>query len=521
MSYYSASPSLGSFSDEILLKILGFMDSKDRFTMSQMSSRFNSLVHSCTSWDLDINGDCRNNLARFSSAVKIIKSLKMVHEFDHLYLDHDYDWLDEDDFYSFLKDHPEIKFLNLSEANAQTLGYIGYFCTDLKQFRTSLYMNSRTDFRVGFNNIDTLDLNIQHDCLEREGDNIWFIIRNLSALPKLRVLTLDGPALEEEIIDYTGIITKMETLETLALPSASGKIASKIIKACSKSLTSLFIANIKDADIYVLLDNCPNLTTVSLNGGCNISHTGYSALFKKLGRSLEFLDIIGSISNENEENENNSTFSEQDLEKLINSNPTKLTALTLQLNYKDHISSEGFIKLVRRHGKQLKFFDMSESHGLDNALLSAVVQNCPLVVQQGIWELGDWKIPSADLSGFLTDCGSCVKIIAVPKTCTDKNLDELAATCPKLHALDLSKCCHVSDEGLARFLENCKGLQTLDISDTELNETFIQETYPNLMINSFHEVWMDVWANSGFFSPFVVAGTLRMPGEEEEDQRTS
>ena len=490
ISNSSASPPLGGLSEEILLKILDSLSNKDKLTMCQVSSRFNNLVHSCTRWDLSLFGlDSSSKLSRFSSKVKIIKSLKMDYIIDIDYTgDDQFDpCLDEDDFYKLLKDHPEIKSLNLDNINSQALGYIGHFCTDLKYIRTILSKSGRSDFRVGFNRLETLVLNIEK--FDGQGETIWLLIKHILALPKLRILSLAGSALDDEIIGNMETFTKLETLESLSMPDVSGKVASEIIKACTRSLKSIEVDNIKDEDIFLLLDSCPDLRYVRLCDGCNISRIGYSALFRKLGRRLEYIDIVNS----DEDNEDHSRFTNQDLEELINSKPTVLRAVYLDLSFKDGISSEGFTKFVKKHGNQFRYLDLQGSQGLDAALLSAVVENCPLLVQQGVWELGDWNIPSGDFGKFLAVCGDHVKVLVVPKTCNNTDLDKVAASCPKLHALDVSKCEQVTDAGLARCLAKCRGLRHLQISDDLITkyETFIRELFPRLRINSFDEIWRE------------------------------
>ena len=135
--------------------------------MCLTSSKFTSLVHSCTSWDLyfeDEDEDNADKLARFSSAVKIIKSLKLSYNLDVDYDGPDsYDDLNEDDFYKFLRNHPEIKSMNLRQVNSEILGYIGHFCTDLRKLRLEMTATSRTSFRLGFNKLDTLVLQIAYN----------------------------------------------------------------------------------------------------------------------------------------------------------------------------------------------------------------------------------------------------------------------------------------------------------------------------------------------------------------------
>ena len=475
--------------------------------MCLTSSKFTSLVHSCTSWDLyfeDEDEDNADKLARFSSAVKIIKSLKLSYNLDVDYDGPDsYDDLNEDDFYKFLRNHPEIKSMNLRQVNSEILGYIGHFCTDLRKLRLEMTATSRTSFRLGFNKLDTLFLLIAYDPKRK---NIDFLLKHVSALPKLRVLILEeAEALfpEVEASDYWGInnnASKMRNLESLELITG-GAITTKIIKACSKSLRRIAVNNLIDADLDMLLDNCPNIISVSVLKHCGISHQGYSALFKQLGSRLECFKIKISNRVEHEEDFSPSAFTAQDLEELINSKPTQLTVVSLSLDYKDHITSKMFIRLIKEHGRQFKHLYLGGSNGLDTAVLSAIVENCPLVVEQGEWHIRNWNMRPADISKFVADCGASVKILTVPTYCTDKILDQLASNCPNLHALNLSKCDQVTDGGLAMFLVNCKGLRELDISETKLvkHETFIKETYPNLRIGRLDaSVWNDCGINTNF-----------------------
>ena len=441
------------------------------------SSKFLSLVQSCTSWDLKLRKDSASKLTRFSSAVRIIKSLKLNYRCDVDYVnDRDYK-LNEDDFYKFLRNHPEIKSMDLSEVNSETLSYIGHFCTDLRHLNVrSLCPSTRTSFRFGFNNLDSLSLFIVNDSVKKKK-NIELLIKHLSDLPKLRFLSLVFDiAFDYEVMENTDNFAEMKALEVLVLGRNTEAITPKIIKACTGSLRKISVGSIKDDELYTLLENCPNLRSAYLKD-LNISHQGYSVLFKQLGRQLEYLVIHKHKSCDG-------ALTSQDLEELISSEPTQLTALSLFLGRKDHISSEVFTKLIEKHGRQFKKLNLAGSYGLNADVLLAAVENCPLVVQQGEWLIRSFHIESADISQFVANCGASLKILYAPPTCNDRNLEELAASCPHLHALDLMGCKEVTDKGLARFLANCKGLRTLNILKTELvkHETFIKSTYPNIRI---------------------------------------
>ena len=446
--------------------------------MCLTSSKFTSLVQSCMKWDLTLGypEDCSSKLSKFSSTVKIINSLKMSFRFNFEYKKHNCS-LNEADFYRLLRNHPEIKSMDLAHVNSETLGYIGHFCTELKELKTGLTPTCRTNFRVGFDNLDTLDLNLSYNA--DQGQNFGLLIEHLSALPKLRRLILKNEDIAE--IDYETIastdntITKMEALETLDIRTPAA-VFSKIINTCSKSLKNIFVDFITDTELYALLDICPNLKTVALRQHCNVSYRGYSALFRKLGKSLEYIQV-----------EDEMNFTKRDLDELLISKPTQLTVVILSLDYKDHIPSELFIRLIKEHGRQFKHLNLGGSNGLDGAVLSAIIENCPLVVERGEWNLENYDVLPADISRFVADCGASLKILNVPKTFTDQNLDELAASCPNLHGLGLYWCDQVTEEGLGRFLTKCKGLRTLDIFETKLykHKTFIEATYPHLRIKRF------------------------------------
>ena len=468
----------GGGSERFVLPAKIYSTDYNRLNMCHTSSKFMALVHSCTSWDIELEDDSAGKLARFSSAVKIIKSLKLSYSFDVDYVNDSNDQLNEDDFYKFLRNHPEIKSLSLFRVNSETLSYIGYFCTDLRHLRIGLIPSSRTSFRLGFNNLDSLNLSILNNSIEKRK-NTEFLIKNLSALPRLRVLVLNFHiAFDYEVMENTDNVAKMKALEVLFLGNNTEAITLKIIKACSASLRKISFKSIKDDELFALLEHCPNLRSVALLKDLNISHQGYSVLFKQLGRQMEYFNI--------NVDKDDGAFTSQDLEELISSKPTQLTALSLRLDWEDHISSEGFIKLIEKHGRQFKHLYIRESFGLTAEVLLAAVENCPLVVQQGEWEIGSFNVEPADISVFVANCGASLKILSAPVACTDRNLEELAARCPNLHALDLSGCQEVTDAGLAGFLANCKGLRTLDILSTELVklETFIKVTYPNLRIGS-------------------------------------
>ena len=482
MEIHPTVPLLGGFSDEILLKILDLLSANDRFNMSSTNSKFNALVHNCTKWKLELHEDCSRKLKRFSSDVKVIKNFIMFYEFDVYYEKGDVDDLNEDDFYSFFKNHPEIVTLGLPWINSETLSYIGHFCRGLKTIDTLLYTSSRNDFRLGFDNLETLDLNIDD---ASDVKHICSLLKHVSALPALRVFLLceeNYPRIsDDDNPENLENLTEMVKLESLSTNNVSEVFVSKIIKACGKSLTSLIVNDILDDDIYVLTERCPNLIKFQ-SCSSTTSRAGYSALFRQFGRNLETLWIT--------QDDDDCFLMERDLRELINSKPNKLKNLCLNhMCCKNQISSAGYVKFIKKHGQQLDHLYLGESDGLDDSVLSAIVENCPQVVQNGIWNLCKWKI---DILGFVADYGASVQVLSVPETLTTKDLYEIAVCCPKLHALDIRGCCLFTRKGLKKFLAACKGLRTLGMTEAGLDKyDFIGGTYPNLKVSTSEDFWDD------------------------------
>ena len=365
---------LGGLPDELLMKVLEILNSKDRFTMCQVSSRFKTLVHSCKGWSLNPERESSSTLARFSNTINIIKNLNISHGFADFGDDSLPSQLSSEDFYKLFKKHPEIKYLDLSKIDTETLNYLGYFCNGLTHLRTEIFSESRAAFRIGFGSLEVLDLTVDTET----GRNYkWFLVKEISALAKLRVLRLKNFGLwMKEDTEEIETLPKMELLESLEMVHVNKQFAKELVKLCSSNLVNVLVEYIGDDEFYYLIENCPKLKSVGLGYDCGVSDAAVAVMFKKLGKQLEYIHI-------NEGQESGMRRTDLDLSDLLKSKPTKLRAITLDLgpNNIDDDKMESLLKLIMYYGGQLEWLILW-GYGLDDEVLESAVRNCPLLKHQ-------------------------------------------------------------------------------------------------------------------------------------------
>ena len=409
---------LGDLSVEILMKILDSLSNKDKFTMCQVSSRFNTLVHSCTRWDLDLGEDSSGKLARFSITVKIIKNLKLIYRsYFSPRQEVRHGGLTEEDFFAFFKMHPEVEYLYLNTINSETLSYIAHFCTGLKRLDSNLYSKVSSEFKLGFGNLETLDLSVdvhpdsyKADKTEKDAHYLqaYVACKNIASLSKLRILKLNV-GYTEEGEQFLEQWPQMELLQSLEIDISSESITSKMVRSCSTNLSNVFVEIISSEDLHILVNNCPNLTSVGIK--CSeISHEGFAALFSKLGKQLQYLHLAETNLNE------------QDMKALIHADATQLKALDLDFDDNHHVRSEVFVNLIQKYGGQLDRLNIWGNEGLNDAVLYAVIDKCPSIVEQGVWKIDWWNITGTGLSKLISECRSSIRTVIMPNRLGRVNL---------------------------------------------------------------------------------------------------
>ena len=453
----SSTSLLGGLSVEILMKILDYLSNKDKFIMCQVSSGYNILVHKCTRWDLDLREDASSRLSRFSSTVNVIKKLKMTNSsYTRRHEEVKDGDLTSEDFYDFFKMHPELEYLYFNAIDSETLSYIAHWCTGLKVLKTTLYSKVSSEFKLGFKSLETLYLSVYiMDKSSSEAENAHLIIKQIASLPKLQILKLDMGYLGVTQLSKRHFVEqwpKMKLLQSLELNISAESITSKMIKSCPRILANVYVEGISDADFHILIDNCPNLKSVGIKYG-DISHEGYAALFAKLGKQLQYLHLAEA------------NFREEDMKALIQADATHLKALDLDFDTRDyhHVRSKVFVNLIQKYGGQLDRLNIWGSDGADDVVVSAVLDKCPSVVEQGIWKIDTWNITRPGVSKLISECGPSIRSVRMPSGCSDKDLKKLATNCPNLHTLGLGyNYSGVTTNGLIKAIEKCTGWNFLN-----------------------------------------------------------
>ena len=291
----------------------------------------------------------------------------MNYEFDEDYLGDGQETLNAEALYSLFKGHPEIVDLELSQINTEALGYIAHFCTGLKKLKSSC-RPTRVEFKLGFQNLEMLDLALSAGYLgshsAKDASKLYLTLQNITALPNLKCLRLDADRVPN--VQSKNLMSKMQSLESLELPFGclSRSLQAELIISCGRILSNIYIDSIEDADLHTLLENCPRLTSIGFE--CHeISHDGFAALFRKLGKQLEYLHIMDA------------NFNDVDLKELMNSQPTKLRALDLGFDQEIQVTSEVAIEFIKKYGGQLKRLTLIRCGALNDAVLSAITEHCP------------------------------------------------------------------------------------------------------------------------------------------------
>ena len=402
--------------------MLDNLSSKDRFNFCLVNTRFTSLVHSFARFRLDLR-------EKYLKYISLVLQISIESQAD-------------DEFNGLFKQHADVKSLDLQNSNSETLNYISQFCPGLEHLKIKLYTTYMTDLEKGFGNLEKLELVFD---LKTQNKYNCAVIKNITALPKLRVLKIENYYLED-IIGFEKW-SKMEKLESLEMMYVSQSFAYKMIKCSSKTLTNILVKNINDTNLNILLDNCPNLTSVGFHT-CEISQDGFRLFFKMIGRQLEYLHL------------KETEFTCQDFIEILNLKSTNLKAFDLGYYYTNEITSQTLINFLEQYGGQLKRLNLDENSGLTDEVLSVAVEKCPFLIQQGEWNLDGWESVTPDgLSNFMKTVGTSLKVFTAPFNCfNDGQLEELANNCPNLHSLEMTGYDIEDVAALARNLGKFRGI---------------------------------------------------------------
>ena len=331
-----------------------------------------------------------------------------------------------EEFFGLLKLQPQVRaqrleYINLvGSENHQTklLLYIAQFCQNLTFLQVVLENSSILIFKEGFSALETLDL-------EFAGFNSWSIIstaqakskrnfvsstmKHVTALPKLRILKIQQ--VDSEIDDDVTWGT-MLNLESLELKKVSETFVKKILRCCPEGLTNLLVCSLHDsADIQFMMDKLPNLKSVGFHH-CTFAEDKLSLFLAKFARQVQYLYF------------NSANFKSVHLDQL-----TDLASPSLQAF--DHTDIDinalepNIERFVQQYGAQLKrlYFYYHEqpfdeiTSMLDDEFLELVLDNCPLLVEQGEWDLSGWNLLTYDgFYNFIDRTGPKLKMFIPPRT---------------------------------------------------------------------------------------------------------
>ena len=333
---------------------------------------------------------------------------------------------DHKEFYGLLKLQPQVRnlkheYLNtLDGENNQTmlLLYMAQFCQNLTCLQWKLENSSIISFKEGFSALETLDL-------EFSEFNSWSIIttaqaktkrhfvsstmKHVTALPKLRILKIQR--IDSEIDDEVTWET-LQNLVSLELKKVSETFVKKILRCCPEGLTDLLVCSLRDStDIQFMMDKLPNLKTVGFHH-CTFAEDKLSLFLAKFARQVQYLYF------------NSANFKSVHLDQLTNLASPSLQAF-------DHADIDinalepNIERFVQQYGGQLKrlFFYYHEqpfdeiTSMLDDEFLELVLDNCPLLVEQGEWDLSGWNLLTYDgFYNFLDRTGPKLKMFIPPRT---------------------------------------------------------------------------------------------------------
>ena len=376
---------------------------------------------------------------------------------------------DKDEFQGLMAMQPDVRFVNVRpEADPEDVAesvmlYLSQFCPNLEILKTTFIMGDIISFKQGFVNLTILEIvfdqHLRDPTKEDQKERRAFIdsaIIQVTSLPKLRVLEIKDSSSGDDRDEAPRVDewNEMFQLKSLEMINTGDNFVNKLIKYCPKLLTNIYLHDISSEGIAVLLkdEQFPNLNAVGFEY-CEFSQEEMSKFVLQFGSQLEYLHII------------HSKFMPVHMSQLTDLKPSKLKIFEFgQEKSCQHIDLEfvrELTRFIRQNGGQLRRLNLGGKF-LNGRILEEILENCPLLIEQGEWDFTGWRVGKISPRGFynfVDKAGPTLKVLlnfpADGEIMSNGYLEELVWNCPHIEVLALQSN-RMWEERLARNLKKMK-----------------------------------------------------------------
>ena len=378
---------------------------------------------------------------------------------------------DKDEFQGLMTMQPDVRFVNVKpeedpeDVAESVMLYLSQFCPNVDHLKTTLILGDIISFKQGYVNLTVLEIVFdQHfycraPTKEEQQARRAFIdsaIIHVTSLPKLSVLEIKDSAVGDDRDEASRVDewNEMHVLKSLEMFDTGDNFVNKLIKYCPEILTNVYLHDISSEGIAVLIkdERFPNLNAVGFEL-CEFSQEEMSKFVLQFGSQLEYLHI------------KHTEFMPVHMRQLTDLKPSKLKVFEFcqreSCQYVDLEFGGELTRFIRQNGGQLTRLNLGGKF-LNDLILEEILENCPLLIEQGEWDFTGWgggEISPRGFYNFVDKAGPTLKVLLnIPldeEIMSNGYIEEIAWNCPNIEVLALLSYSMLR-ERLARNLKKMK-----------------------------------------------------------------